>query len=81
LQNVQGTMGTGLELDVIAATIIGGTSLKGGEGTILGTIIGVLIMGVLRNGLVLLGVTPFLQMIMIGVVIIAAVAIDMGTRK
>jgi len=81
LQNVQGTMGTGLELDVIAATIIGGTSLKGGEGTISGTIIGVLIMGVLRNGLVLLGVTPFLQMVMIGVVIITAVAIDMWTRK
>lgn len=81
LQNVQGTMGQGLEIDVIAATIIGGTSLKGGEGTILGTVIGVLIMGVLRNGLVLLGVTPFLQMVMIGVVIIGAVIIDMWTRK
>jgi ribose transport system permease protein len=81
LQNVQGTMGTGLELDVIAATIIGGASLKGGEGTISGTVIGVLIVGVLRNGLVLLGVTPFLQMVMIGVVIISAVAVDMWTRK
>lgn len=81
LNNVQGTMGMGLELDVIAATIIGGTSLKGGEGTILGTVIGVLILGVLRNGLVLLGVSPYLQMVAIGAVIIGAVAVDMWTRK
>lgn len=82
LNNVQGTMGQGLELDVIAATILGGASLKGGEGTILGTVIGVLILGVLRNGLVLNGVSPFLQMIIIGVVLIAAVAVDMwSTRK
>lgn len=81
LNNVQGTMGIGLELDVIAATIIGGTSLKGGEGTILGTVIGVLILGILRNGLVLLGISPFLQMVFIGTVIIAAVAIDMWTRR
>lgn len=81
LNNVQGTMGQDLVLDVIAATIIGGTSLKGGEGTIGGTIIGVLIMGVLRNGLVLLGISPYLQMVFIGLVIIGAVAIDMGTRK
>jgi ribose/xylose/arabinose/galactoside ABC-type transport system permease subunit len=74
-------MGQGLELDVIAATIIGGASLAGGEATIPGTIIGVLIMGVLRNGLVLLGVTPFLQMVVVGVVIIVAVAIDVWTRK
>ena len=81
LNNVQGTMGIGLELDVIAATIIGGTSLKGGEGTILGTVIGVLILGVLRNGLVLLGISPYLQMVFIGAVIIAAVAVDMWTRR
>ena len=81
LNNVQGTMGIGLELDVIAATIIGGTSLKGGEGTILGTVIGVLILGILRNGLVLLGISPYLQMVFIGVVIIAAVAVDMWTRR
>ena len=81
LANVQGTIGQGLELDVIAAVIIGGTTLAGGEGTILGTIIGVLIMGVLRNGLILLGVSPFWQILMIGVVIIGAVAIDMWTKK
>ena len=80
LANVQGTTGTGLELDVIAAVIIGGTSLKGGEGTILGTLIGVLIMGTLKNGIILMGVSPFWQMLIVGVVIIAAVAIDMWTK-
>jgi len=81
LANVQGTIGYGLELDVIAAVIIGGTSMSGGEGTILGTIIGVLIMGVLRNGLILIGVSPFWQILVIGVVIIGAVGIDMWTKK
>ena len=81
LANVQGTTGTGLELDAIAAVIIGGTSLNGGEGTIIGTLIGVLIMGVLKNGIVLLGVSPFFQMLIIGIVIISAVAIDMWSRK
>ena len=81
LANVQGTTGTGIELDVIAAVIIGGTSLSGGEGTIIGTLIGVLIMGVLKNGIILLGVSPFFQMLIIGIVIIGAVAIDMWSRK
>jgi ribose/xylose/arabinose/galactoside ABC-type transport system permease subunit len=81
LANVQGTTGNGLELDVIAAVIIGGTSLSGGEGTIIGTLIGVLIMGVLKNGIILLGVSPFFQMLIIGIVIISAVAIDMWSRK
>jgi len=76
-----GRTGLGLELDVIAATIVGGTSLSGGEGTILGTILGVLIIGVLRNGLVLTGISPFVQAFMIGVVIIAAVAIDKWTMS
>ncbi|GAI05875.1 unnamed protein product [marine sediment metagenome] len=61
--------------------IIGGTTLKGGEGTILGTFIGVLIIGVLRNGLVLLGISPFWQMLLVGLVIIGAVGIDMWTRR
>lgn len=81
LANVTGTTGTGLELQVIAAVIIGGTTLKGGEGTILGTFIGVLIIGVLRNGLVLLGISPFWQMLLVGLVIIGAVGIDMWTRR
>lgn len=55
----QANAGQGYELDVIAATVIGGTSLQGGEGTILGTVIGAIIMGVLRNGLILLGFPHF----------------------
>jgi len=74
-----GRTGLGLELDVIAATIVGGASLSGGEGTMLGTILGVLIIGVLRNGLVLLGISAFAQELIIGVVIILAVAIDKWT--
>jgi ribose/xylose/arabinose/galactoside ABC-type transport system permease subunit len=81
LGNVQSTAGQGLELDVIAATILGGASLSGGEGTIVGTLIGVLLLGVLRNGLVLLGVSPFVQMVLIGAVLIGAVAIDMWSRR
>ncbi|MCP4398066.1 MAG: ABC transporter permease [bacterium] len=76
-----GRMGVGMELDVIAATIIGGASLAGGEGTIPGTILGVLIIGVLRNGLVLMGVSAFWQKTVIGAVIILAVGLDKWTRK
>ncbi len=76
-----GRTGVGLELDVIAAVIIGGASLSGGEGTMLGTILGVLIIGVLRNGLVLLGISPFWQTTIVGAVIILAVGIDKWTRS
>ncbi len=68
--------GTGLELDVLAAVIIGGASLKGGKGTIVGSIIGAAIMGVLRNGFILVGFPYEAQVISIGVVIILAVVID-----
>lgn len=76
-----GRTGLGLELDVIAATIVGGSSLSGGEGTILGTIFGVLIIGVMRNGLVLMGFSPFVQELMIGLVIIVAVGIDKWSTR
>ncbi|MBN1265723.1 MAG: ABC transporter permease [Anaerolineales bacterium] len=75
-----GRTGVGIEMDVIAAAIIGGASLTGGEGTILGTLLGVLIIGVLRNGLVLLGISAFWQETAIGLVIILAVGLDMWTR-
>ena len=75
-----GRTGVGLELDVIAATIVGGASLSGGEGTILGTALGVLIIGVLRNGLVLLSISPFWQTTVIGLVILLAVGLDKWTE-
>lgn len=76
LDSVQPTAGVSYELDTIAAVVIGGTSLTGGRGGIFGTIIGVLIIGVLRNGLNLLGVSPFMQAVVIGVVIALAVAAE-----
>lgn len=75
-----GRTGLGMELDVIAAVVIGGTSMSGGEGTIFGTLIGVLIMGVLKNGLVLLGISSFWQETLMGIVIILAVGIDKWTK-
>jgi len=81
ITNVRADGGAGLELTVISAVILGGTSMSGGEGTLGGTIIGVLIMGVLRNGLVLLGVSPFWQVFMIGIVIIGAATMDVWLRQ
>ncbi len=77
LNSAQPIAGMMYELDAIAATVIGGTSLTGGEGTIFGTLIGALIIGVLRNGLNLLDISSFVQQIVIGAVIIVAVLFDM----
>lgn len=74
-------VGIGYELDSIAAVVIGGTSLSGGRGSILGTVLGCLIIGVLNNGLVLLEVSPFWQQVIKGFVILVAVAIDRASRK
>jgi len=81
LNSAQPIAGIGYELDAIAAVVIGGTSLLGGSGSVIGTLIGALIMSVLRNGLNLLGVSSYLQQVAIGVVIIAAVLIDMALRR
>ncbi len=68
--------GETFELNAIAAVVLGGTSLAGGRGTVFGTIIGAFVIGVLRNGMVLEGLSSFLQIIITGVVIILAVVID-----
>ena len=73
--------GIGYELDSIAAVVIGGTSLSGGRGSVPGTVLGCLIIGILNNGLVLLAVSPFWQQVIKGFVILVAVAIDQASRK
>lgn len=80
LNAAQPIAGIGYELDAIAAVIIGGTSLNGGEGTIGGTLMGAILIGMLRNGLNLLNVSPFLQQIVIGAVIVSAVFFDQYRR-
>ncbi|THD83797.1 ABC transporter permease [Aliigemmobacter aestuarii] len=81
LDSVQPSSGVGYELDAIAAVVIGGTSLSGGTGGIGGTIIGVLIIGVLRNGLNLLSVSPFMQQVIIGLVIVLAVTAETFRKR
>jgi ribose transport system permease protein len=76
VMSIDPVAGTGLELDAIAAVVIGGASLYGGRGSIIGTLIGVLIMVMIRNGLNLLNVSPFWQGSAIGAVIITAVLIE-----
>ncbi|NMB13554.1 MAG: ribose ABC transporter permease [Firmicutes bacterium] len=73
--------GQGYELDAIAAVVIGGTSLSGGQGSIAGTFMGALIMGVIRNALNLLNVDAYWQQVVIGAVIIAAVLMDWRSKK
>ena len=80
LNSAEAVAGLGLELDVIAAVVIGGTSLFGGVGGVFGTVVGALLIGVLRNGLVLLNVSPFIQQIVIGVILVLAVAFDQSPR-
>jgi ribose transport system permease protein len=75
------TAGNGLELDAIGAVVIGGASLAGGRGTIFGTLIGVLILGVLNNGLNLLNIDPFFQGVVQGAVILTAVFIDTVRKR
>jgi ribose/xylose/arabinose/galactoside ABC-type transport system permease subunit len=76
LNSAEAVAGTGYELTVIASVVIGGTSLFGGSGTIFGTVVGSLLIGVLLNGLVLMNVSPYVQQMIIGVIIVLAVAFD-----
>ena len=81
LNSAQPALGQGYELDAIAAVVIGGTSLSGGRGTILGTIIGAFIMSVLNNGLRIMSVEEQWQIVVSGIIIIAAVYIDNKLRR
>jgi erythritol transport system permease protein len=73
--------GTNLELNAIAAAVLGGTSMSGGRGTIGGTIIGAFVIGILSDGLVMMGVSSFWQMVIKGLVIIVAVVVDQAQRR
>jgi ribose transport system permease protein len=81
LDSAQPAAGMSYEMDAIAAAVIGGASLSGGEGTILGTMIGALIMGVLKNGLNLMNVSEFWQQVAMGVVVLGAVYLDIVRRR
>jgi inositol transport system permease protein len=76
LNSSEAVAGIGYELTVIASVVIGGTSLFGGVGTIFGTVIGTILIGVLLNGLVLMDVSSYIQQIIIGIIIVLAVAFD-----
>jgi len=76
LSSAQPTAGAGYELDAIAAVVVGGTSLSGGSGRILGTLVGALIIGILNNALNLMNVSSYYQMIAKGVIILIAVLLD-----
>jgi len=77
----QPNAGAGFELDAIAAAVIGGTSTSGGTGTITGTLVGVLLIGVINNGLDLLNVTSYYQQVVMGAIIIGAVVLDSWNQK
>jgi ribose transport system permease protein len=76
LNSAQPVAGQGYELDVIAAVVIGGTSLSGGRGSVWGTLIGALLIGVINNGMNLLGISPYFQLLVKGLIIIGAVLLD-----
>lgn len=81
LNSAQPTLGSGYELDAIAAVAIGGTSLAGGRGRITGTLIGILILGIISNGLNIMGISSFYQEIIKGFIILVAVLIDRKQNK
>lgn len=81
LNSAEAVAGLGYELTVIAAVVIGGTSLFGGQGGVVGTVIGAVLVGVLTNGLVLMNVSSYIQQIIIGVIIVIAVAFDQFVKS
>ncbi len=81
LNSAQPALGAGYELDAIAAVVIGGTSLSGGEGTILGTVIGAFVISTLTNGLRVLSVPQEWQIVVTGLIVIGAVYADMMRRR
>jgi inositol transport system permease protein len=81
LNSSEAVAGQGYELTVIASVVIGGTSLFGGLGSVLGTVVGAVLIGVLINGLVLMNVSPYIQQIIIGVIIVLAVAFDRFVKR
>ena len=81
LQSAQPTMGVSYEMDAISVAAIGGTSLAGGEGTIGGVLFGAMILGVINNGMVMMGISSYWQMVVKGIVIAGAVIIDIARKK
>ena len=81
LNSAQPALGQGYELDAIAAVVIGGTSLRGGEGSVIGTVIGALIMSTLTNGLRILSVPQEWQIVVSGIIVIGAVYLDIIRRS
>ncbi len=77
----QSTMGTGFELEVIAAVVIGGTNILGGEGTIVGSLIGALLVAVIENGIVLANIPPLLTDFILGALILIAISIDVVIKR
>jgi len=81
LMSGQPNAGVGFELDAIAAVVIGGTAMSGGRGAIIGTLIGAMLLGVLNNGLNLAGVSPYVQNVIKGIIILVAIYIGTSKRK
>lgn len=81
LTAAQPTAGQAYEMEAIAATVVGGTSQAGGEGGVIGSLIGAVLIAVIRNGLVLLGVGSYFTNIVVGFIIVIAVALDVTRRR